>query len=47
MLTLCMFLIGGGSARDIDAVKTSNNDSDDEDSEIGGKKQRKLQLLCG
>ena len=47
MLTLCMFLIGGGSARDIDAVKTSNNDSDDEDSEIGRKKQRKLQLLCG
>lgn len=44
MLTLCMFLISGGSTRDIDAVKTSNNDSDDEDSEIGGKKQRKLQL---
>ena len=44
MLTLCMFLVSGGSTHDIDAVKTGNTDSDNEDSEIGGKKQRKLQL---
>ena len=47
MLTLRMFLISGGSTCDIDAVKTSNTDSDDEDSKIGGKKQKKLQLWCG
>ena len=44
MLTLRMFLISGGSTRDTDAVKTSNTDSDDEGSKIGGKRQRKLQL---
>ena len=44
MLTLCMFLVSGGSTHDIDAVKTGNTDSDNEDSEIGGKEQRKLQL---
>ena len=45
MLTLRMFLISGGSTRDIDAVKTSNTDSDDEDSKIGGKRQRKLVIV--
>ena len=44
MLTLCMFLMSGSSTHDIDAVKTGNTDSDNEESEIGGKEQRKLQL---
>lgn len=45
MLTLCKFLISGGSTRDIDAAKTSNTSPDDEDSEIGGKKQRKITFI--
>ena len=39
-----MFLMSGGSTHDIDAVKTGNTDSDNEDSEVGRKEQRKLQL---
>lgn len=45
MLTLGKFLISGGSTRDIDAAKTSNTNPDDEDSEIGGKKQRKITVM--
>ena len=47
MLTLRMFLISGGSTCDIDAVKTSNTDSDDEDSKIGGKKQKNYSYGVG
>lgn len=40
-----MFPISVGSTCDIDAVKTSNTDLDDEDSKIGRKKQRKITVM--